>query len=178
MREYEIFLKNEKERSYKRISAILLILNLLGILFITYLKDFTRWGPLIIASAAIFAAFASYYFKPKNEKPRLTGAFFLMFAAWISTDYWMIGALNIIFLFLNTLALQIPIVSISESRVLYPSFPKKKIDWEELNNLILKDGLLTIDFKNNKIIQQTIAEDSLMINEQEFNNFCKQQLNK
>jgi hypothetical protein len=178
MKQFELVLKNEKERSYKRISIILLILNLLGILFITYLKDFTKWGPLIIAAAAIFVVFASYYLKPKSEKPRLAGAFFLMFIAWLSTDYWMIGTLNIIFLFLNTLALQIPIVSISESQVLYPSFPKKKIYWEELNNLILKDGLLTIDFKSNKIIQQTIAEISVTIDEKEFNDFCKQQLNK
>ena len=178
MKQFELVLKNEKERSYKRISNILLILNLLGILFISYLKDFTRWGPLIIAAAVTFAAFASHYFKPKNEKPGLTTAFFLMFVAWLSTDHWEIGALNIIFLLLNTLALQTPIVNISESQVIYPSFPKKKIYWEELNNLILKDGLLTIDFKNNKIIQQQIADTSSTVDEKEFNDFCKQQLNK
>ena len=79
---------------------------------------------------------------------------------------------------LHIAALQKPIVSISESQVIYPSFPRKKIDWQELSNLMLKDGLLTIDFKNNKIIQQQIADISSTIDEKEFNDFCRQQLNK
>jgi hypothetical protein len=43
---------------------------------------------------------------------------------------------------------------------------------------MIKDGLLTIDFKNNRIIQQQIANISSGIDEKEFNDFCRQQLNK
>ena len=102
----------------------------------------------------------------------------LLSFAWILAGYWVVGVLNILFMILHTASLQKPIVSINESRVLYPSFPKKKIDWQELSNLIIKDGLLTIDFKNNKIIQQQIADISATIDEKEFNDFCRQQLNK
>ena len=178
MKQFELILKNEKEASYKRISILLIILNVVGILFITYLKDFRNWGALIIAAIAVFAAFSSFYFRNKNEKAILTGAFILLSLAWIVAGYWVVGVLNILFMILHTAALQKPIVSINESRVLYPSFPKKKIDWQELSNLIIKDGLLTIDFKNNKIIQQQIADISLTIDEKEFNDFCLQQLNK
>jgi hypothetical protein len=79
---------------------------------------------------------------------------------------------------IHTASLQKPIVSINERQVIYPSFPKKIIDWQDLSNLIIKDGLLTIDFKNNKIIQQQIADISSTIDEKEFNDFCRQQLNK
>jgi len=178
MKQFELILKNEKEASYKRISILLIILNVVGILFITYLKDFRNWGALIIAAIAVFAAFSSFYFRNKNEKAILTGAFILLSLAWIVAGYWVVGVLNILFMILHTAALQKPIVSINESRVLYPSFPKKKIDWQELSNLILKDGLLTIDLKNNKIIQQQIADISSTIDEKEFNDFCRQQLNK
>ena len=58
------------------------------------------------------------------------------------------------------------------------SVPKKHIEWSQLNNIILKDGLLTIDFKNNKFIQQFIDDTNTALNEQEFNDFCGQQLNK
>jgi hypothetical protein len=61
------------------------------------------------------------------------------------------------------------------NQIIYPSFPTRIIQWNELNNVILKDGLLTIDFKNNKIIQQLIKHSNA-INEKEFNEFCKQQL--
>jgi len=178
MKQFELILKNEKETSYKRISILLLVLNLVGILFITYLKDFKNWGALIIAAIAVFAAFSSLYFRNKNQKAILTGAFFLLSFAWIVAGYWVIGVFNILFMMLHLAALQKPIVSINEKHVIYPSFPKKKIDWQELSNLILKDGLLTIDLKNNKIIQQQIADISSTIDEKEFNDFCRQQLNK
>jgi len=178
MKQFELILKNEKETSYKRISILLLVLNLVGILFITYLKDFKNWGALIIAAIAVFAAFSSLYFRNKNQKAILTGAFFLLSFAWIVAGYWVIGVFNILFMILHISALQKPIVTINESQVIYPSFPKKKIDWQELSNLILKDGLLTIDLKNNRIIQQHIADISSTIDEKEFNDFCRQQLNK
>jgi len=178
MKQFELILKNEKETSYKRISILLLVLNLVGILFITYLKDFKSWLPLTIAAIAILAASSSFYFRNKNEKAILTGVFILLSLAWIVAGYWIVGVLNILFMILHIGALQKPIVTINETQVIYPSFPKKIIDWQDLSNLIIKDGLLTIDFKNNKIIQQQIADISSTIDEKEFNDFCRQQLNK
>ena len=178
MKQFDLVLKNEKEKSYKSISILLLILNLPGILFITYLKGFTGWGPLIIAAAAVFLAFSFYYFKNRNEKAALTAAFFLLSLAWVTADYWPVAALNILLLLINKVVLETPIVSINENQITYPSFPKRKIGWNELTNLMLKDGLLTIDFKNNNLIQQNIAETSSTIDEKEFNEFCSLQLNK
>ena len=43
---------------------------------------------------------------------------------------------------------------------------------------MLKDGLLTIDSKDNKVIQQLIDEEKTKIDEKEFNDFCKDQLRK
>jgi len=178
MKQFELILKNEKEVSYKRISILLLVLNLVGLLFITYLKDFKSWVPFIMAAIAVFSAFIAFYLGNKNERSPLTGAFFVLSVAWILADYWVVGLLNAFFMILHIAALQKPIVSINESQVIYPSFPKKKINWQELSNLMIKDGLLTIDFKNNKIIQQQIADISSSIDEKEFNDFCRQQLNK
>jgi hypothetical protein len=176
MKQFELVLKNDKERSYRKVSIFLLVINFISILFFTYLKGFTQWGPLIIAFAAIVSLFAPYY--SKDEKKTFTAAFFLLSLAWLKASFWVGSVLNILFSFLNLVALQKPIVSITESQMIYPSFPKRKILWHELNNLMLKDGLLTIDFKNNKIIQQDITESLSAIDEKEFNDFCKQQLNK
>ena len=178
MKQFELTLKNEKETSYKKISIFLLVLNMIGILFIAYLKDFKNWIPVIVAAIAVLAAFSSFYFRSRNEKAILIGAFLLLSVAWILSGYWVVGVLNILFMILHTASLQKPIVSINERQVIYPSFPKKIIDWQDLSNLIIKDGLLTIDFKNNKIIQQQIADISSTIDEKEFNDFCSQQLNK
>ena len=178
MKQYDLVLKNEKERSYRRISIFLFIINFFCILYLTYERNFTRWGPLILSIIAAFAVFSSFYFKNKNEKMTFTGAFFLFILAWQTAGFWIPEILNFLFVILNLYASQTPIVSINESNIIYPSLPKKKFSWKELSNLILKDGLLTIDLKNNRIIQQPIAETSSTIDEKEFNEFCKQQLNK
>lgn len=178
MKQFDLVLKNEKERSYRRISIFIFIINFISILYLTYERNFTKWGPFILSIIAAFAVFSSFYFKNKNEKMTFTGAFFLLILAWQTAGYWIPEVLNFIFSILNLYALQTPIVNVNETDVTYPSFPKKKFTWQQLSNLILKDGLLTIDLKNNKIIQQQIAETSLTIDEKEFNEFCRQQLNK
>lgn len=48
--------------------------------------------------------------------------------------------------------------------------------WTEMDNVILKDNLLTIDFKTNKIIQVEIAEQSRAVDEMAFNLFCNEQM--
>ena len=50
--------------------------------------------------------------------------------------------------------------------------------WKDISNVVLKDGILTIDLKNNKLIQSVISKESADINEREFNLFCKEQLNQ
>ena len=42
--------------------------------------------------------------------------------------------------------------------------------WSEFNNIILKDNLLTFDFKNNKLLQLSINEST--VDEYSFNTFC------
>lgn len=43
-------------------------------------------------------------------------------------------------------------------------------EWDEFNNIILKDNLLTLDFKSNKLLQLNIAENK--VDENSFNTFC------
>ena len=48
----------------------------------------------------------------------------------------------------------------------------KSYYWSEFSNVILKDELLTLDFKNNRLIQLSIDVNSMPVNEIEFNEFC------
>ena len=45
-------------------------------------------------------------------------------------------------------------------------------DWSEFNNIILKDSMLTLDFKNNKLLQLNVITSGDSIDENSFNNFC------
>ena len=77
MKQYEVVLKNDKEGSYRRISIFLLTINFISILFLTYERGFTKWGPFIISLVAAFSVFAAFYFKNKHERITLGAAFFL-----------------------------------------------------------------------------------------------------
>jgi hypothetical protein len=55
---------------------------------------------------------------------------------------------------------------------------KKTITWAEIQNVILRDGILTIDLKNNYLMQSKVKNE---MTEQEifsFNNYCTEKLIK
>jgi len=67
-------------------------------------------------------------------------------------------------------------ILISEANIVLPGLAGDRIvEWSELTNVIKKFDLLTFDFKNNNLLQvQVVNTDH--INEDEFNQFCQQQL--
>ncbi len=69
-------------------------------------------------------------------------------------------------------------IAFNEAVVVVNSFPKRTIPWAEVSNAIIKDGILTVDFRNNKIIQKEIEDEVESSVEKEFNAFCQQQLLK
>lgn len=70
------------------------------------------------------------------------------------------------------------LIIVSMSNVILPGLTRQRIvEWSELTNVIKRDDLLTLDFKNNRLMQVQIvnADD---VPENEFNQFCRQQLSK
>jgi hypothetical protein len=59
-------------------------------------------------------------------------------------------------------------------------FPKKHA-WSEIDNIVLNGGILTIDFKNNQLLQLDTddeEDDEYDVEDEEFNNYCRTQLGK
>ena len=68
------------------------------------------------------------------------------------------------------------LIVVSESNVILPGLTGHRIvEWGQLTNVIKRDDLLTLDFKNNKLMQVQII-NSNDVAENEFNQFCRQQL--
>lgn len=54
---------------------------------------------------------------------------------------------------------------------------KKKYPWASLQSVILKEGLLTLDFKDNTLIQKEVLDhDDPDAEENEFNEYCRSKL--
>lgn len=174
--EYEIVLKNEKEKLYRIINWILLSANFIFIALFAFSSHFKSPGPVILATLATLSVISIHYFRRKKENQTYIIPFLFFSFAWDSVGLWWAGGANLLFAILSFISQRKLIVSAGKENIIYPSFPQRKIQWTELSNIMLKDGILTIDFKNNKLIQQLIDDSLSAIDEKEFNDFCRQQL--
>ena len=106
--------------------------------------------------------------------PLLTEGLLIQVFAWTMVGHWeMCGILLVLFLLhrqsMRQQTLQIDLNGLSFS------FPwRRRVDWCQLAFIIVKDGLITIEYKNGRVFQQAIEKD-LTLNEANFNEFCQQQ---
>ncbi|MEI9943118.1 MAG: hypothetical protein WDN26_02770 [Chitinophagaceae bacterium] len=154
------------------------ILNLVAFLYISPSKNFPfhtlPWGGIFIL---IFAYRMSGTAFKKIVFFWLSVIGIEVFWLWIGN--WKIAGVMLILFLLSSLFLKESCLFFSTWIIFYTLlFPVKKIAWDELNNVIFKDQWLTIDFKNNKLIQQKIETGGAGINEKEFNDFCSWRLNR
>ena len=73
-------------------------------------------------------------------------------------------------------------IGFGEKEIVISGLWPKKIRWSELNNVIWKDGIITIDYKNNNLLQRETDDDEededYDATEEEFNDYCEEQLRK
>lgn len=100
-----------------------------------------------------------------------------MGATWFAMPYFkFFGILFLVLAWFDRKQLQPQSVEIGEKIAFKNNLTKKEIDWNQLDNLILKHQLLTIDFKNNKLLQLDIDPELTKISVEQFNEFCQSKL--
>lgn len=89
-----------------------------------------------------------------------------------------IGLVFAVLIFLEAQAKHVVEIGFDTDCIVFNTLYSRRVKWSDLNNVILRDGLLTIDFKNNRLIQRELAddEDEDDADEDEFNAFCREQL--
>ena len=137
--------------------------------------------PYLIGIIFILGFFVYIFFQSRKENTELYYSKGLLLAGlvWTKMPYfqWMI----FVFVLLALLEYQAkhPLeIGFSPGQVVFNTLFKKKYSWDQLTNVLLKDGLLTVDFTSNKIFQREIDEGESEATEEEFNAWCSQQLEK
>ncbi len=183
MQQFEITLKNEKIRLYDRFALFIFLLNgiaiILTLLYLPVKVNISNWAGIWISLAVLQTILpACFLLWPKSPRfwNTIHSATLSIILFWIGLGYWWVAVLVAMLILLYTMSKRQLVVTVDDHKISYPSFPNRNIAWHDLNNLILKDRILTIDFRDNKLIQQDIDSKSYHVNEQEFNDFCKQQL--
>jgi hypothetical protein len=173
---YQCTLQQEKQSSYYRIELLVVLLHLITFIVyaVTQYPNSAGWAYIGIIAAIIYLVLF-FLNKKQSVKPVILALPIYVFALfWISAGVYWLAILVFLFDSFAVISKKKIAIVFEEQYVLYKSFPQRIFAWNTLNNVILKDGMLTIDFKNDKLIQQLIEDTD--IDEVTFNQFCSHQL--
>ena len=183
MNKYSIAIANEKAAVYKLITGIMIFINLLVFGFVFFnttaitQKKISLLG-LFLNGIAITLFFLYNYSKTKYLKNyRVETALIISALLWLFIGKYLLSVLLICFSIMGFYTNKKLTIQFSENGILYPSFPAKLFLWVRVEQVMLKDDILTIDMKNNKLLQFAIdKKNTVAIDEAEFNKFCREQL--
>ncbi|HMD00401.1 MAG TPA: hypothetical protein VKH37_09610 [Ferruginibacter sp.] len=173
---FRITLKNEKLASYNNLDLLILFIHLLY--FCGYFIKTTSGVNYIGLAAGIGVAFFGIALNikcaRKNIQPFIPFwlIFFLLSIVWIMMRFYWLCPAMILLAVLELFIRKTPTVIFHDDRIELKAFPNRTFAWNDMNNVILKDGILTLDFKTDKLIQAEVGEESGSVNEGEFNEYC------
>jgi hypothetical protein len=174
-------IKNENLKTYEKLSWFLILINISVLLFLGLkYQDSTDVKWIFVGAALIILATAYSFFgkKYRGKEMNYSVSFAVASFFWFEAGFIWPGIINILIMIFELITNRKLDIVVNETSITYPSFPKKEMEWRELSNLILKDGILTIDMKNNKLIQVNIEESATLVDEKEFNDFCRERITK
>ena len=176
---YTFPIPNTKVKFYQIFAYLIVLLNIVGMMLTQ-----ANTKNIVLETVIIFVVFIAMilwdYRNFKKDRRMLPIGLVLIAFSFFWLRYganWAFVA-NIVLWFLYTISKRKLVITVSEENVSYPSFPKKNLQWNQLNNVILKDDLLTIDCKNNKVYQHIIKDSEQYAEEKEFNDFCRNLLQR
>jgi hypothetical protein len=187
--QYVVILKKDSEKTIDFLSLLLCFFSALSFLFFAVGPLFIQNGPnartwfLCMTAAILIIGPVINLITRRRTRGQVRYRYLLLVAAigWISmTVLPWIAAFFFLLAFLEFQAKRPLEIGFHHDRVVINTLIKQSHDWVDFNNVVLKDGLLTLDYKNNRLLQKEVAddEDEDDADEEEFNAFCRQQLKK
>lgn len=176
--DYVVSLKKDRDRQIDLISIFLCIFSVLAFVFQQFRESKFNYLSSLFAVILACGVVFNIFFAKKDKVVRYKNLLFLAGIYWIMMPY--LSWISIIFFFLAFLEYQAkhPLeVGFTNDEVVINTLIKRRFSWASFNNIILKEGLLTLDFKTNKIFQkETLDDDEPDADEDEFNDYCRQKL--
>jgi hypothetical protein len=178
--DYVVTLKRDNEKYIDATSIFLCTFSIFSFLFVQIQQQkfnlFFSFAALVLMAGLIINIFIS---KREEKITRYKNWLLIAGVFWIGMPY--LQWLCIIFFLLAFLEYQAkyPLeIGFTKDSIVINKLFREKFAWIDFNNIILKDGLLTMDFKSNRLLQKETVddEDDYDAAEDEFNEYCKEQL--
>ena len=179
---YSFIVKDNNEKAYRLFIWFLFFLHVVaaGIFALQATDKNVRLSIYILLGFYALISFIYFFLRKRKNAFEM----FSLIMALMYANFWLkhVGVIALlifigIFLFVTVVQRKKTTVIFSDKDVRVSGVLKTMIySWPELEHVILKDGLLSINFKSDKLIQAEIVEATEAINEIEFNRFCTAQL--
>ncbi|WP_205511111.1 hypothetical protein [Longitalea arenae] len=175
--QYVVTLKNQ---SHRYIDILGLILSLFSVVCFSLELFTSRNVSLALVGSLAVLGFVIWNLILAAKKRKVYYSRSLLIAAlvWMKMPYFQ--WLAFVFIILALLEYQVKYsveIGFSDNEIVINSLFKKRYHWKHFSNIVLKDGLLTLDFTNNRILQREVEDDEDDdADEDEFNDYCRKQL--
>ena len=179
-----------KQPDYKTANAISLLMLVLALAVFSYTAGIYWHSPVYRNAAILYAVLGSFivlwcvYCILFAQKLKHIPYYRLALAAaaigWFIeplSNIWM-GALYAVAALAERQVKFAAEIGADEQGITFNSLPAKSYTWQDIDNMLLKDDIITINFKNNKIYQKEIEAEVSPKLEKEFNAFCSRKLNE
>jgi hypothetical protein len=180
MDKFIIILPNDKIKTYRLFIVFLNLINSTALtLILINLSPDSVLKLLINGLIGLSVApFLIWLFVKKNRDFQINQmlvAMLLSSIAWFIAGNLLAGLSVALLSMMSFKVIKRPTVIFQKNGIDYPSFPRKIIKWNDTASVQIKDGILTIDLKNNQLFQFTLIEkDNPELDEEAFNSFVKE----
>jgi hypothetical protein len=181
MNQFTFTLKDNNQKAFNSFFWFLLFLHVIAVsVVVVNIADKFQKITAIAVMAAYFILTAAFFLLKNKLKLNIYQLmlFGLMILFWLLQAAWLpaiicIAAVVFAYKIVKTKS---NAVFSTENITIAKSLFKKVYDWAAIENVVLKDNLLSIDFKDNQLMQVEIANEGHSNEEKIFNQFCKLQL--
>jgi len=174
LKTFAIEIPNERLKTYQKVAFIILTLNFLGFGYV-FLRTIGNESFIAVAALILNAVPWLYFLLNKKhiKSPVIEFVFILSSFIWVYFGNIWMGIMLLLFAVMSFFTNKKTIVTVNDEGVIYPSFPVKKYLWSHITHVICKDDILTIDLKDNKLLQLNIDKKfAAEFDADEFNKFC------
>lgn len=181
--DYVVTLRNTSKKAIDLMNRLLSIIAVFYILYRCIATDYLMGYKLKFAGFALAIIVSYFFYETRNGKKIRLWKTILLLAGILIVFNKKSELIEIIFGFglmilaiIEDKAKSNLEIGFSPKYIMFDNLFKKKYNWSDFNNVILKDNLLTLDFKNNRIYQRETIDEESDCDEDEFNSFCREQL--
>lgn len=179
--EYVVTLRNERAKYINTISLLITAVSIIFFLFQQFRQDRQNWYPylyLISAALIIGGLIRNWYIFTKKTRPVYYSKILLVAAVtWLAMPFLPWIGIFLVLLSLLEKPARLPLeIGFNNDKVVFNTIVRRKFYWNQFKNVVLKDGMLTLDFKNNNLFQKLTIDEDGDADEEEFNEYCRKRL--